>query len=88
MRYYNFLRDQKQSVSGFAENIKAPYELFVERLRSADPGLLEEGLRELDRLCMGSKGKWEALTKTNAADQEESGGFSFGFGEDEDGDVL
>ena len=74
-----FLRDQRQSISGFGEDVDSPYELFVERLQEADPELLEEGLRELDRLSKGGRGKWEALTKGNKDIDEDGGGFAFGF---------
>lgn len=74
----HFLRDQKQSISGFTDDVQNPYELFVERLRDHDPELLEEGLQELDRLSKIGK-NWETLTKI-ADEGEESGGFSFGFG--------
>lgn len=78
-----FLRDQKQSISGFSDQIDDPYQLFIDKLRSADPELLQEGMDELDRLSKGSRGKWEQLTKGDAEDVEEDGGaagFSFGFG--------
>jgi hypothetical protein len=76
-----FLRDQKQSISGFSDDIEDPYQLFVERLREADPALLEEGLLELEKLTLPGKnrGKWEELKEGT-----EAGGFSFGFGGDED----
>lgn len=81
-----FLRDQKQSISGFGENVADPYGLFVDRLREHDPTMLEEGLAALERISKGGKGKWEELTKTE--DEEGSGGgFSFGFGGDDDDDV-
>ena len=75
----HFLRDQKQSISGFTSEIENPYALFMERLREQDPVLLEEGLQELERLEKGAKGKWEELTKPKD-ETEETGGFSFGFG--------
>ena len=68
-----FLRDQKQSISGFSEDVDDPYALFVERLRESDPELLEEGLRGVDR-----KGRWETLTKDVVNDG--NAGFAFGFG--------
>jgi hypothetical protein len=76
-----FLRDQKQSISGFSDDIEDPYQLFVERLREADPKLLEEGLLELEKLALPGKnrGKWEELKEDT-----EAGGFSFGFGGDDD----
>lgn len=83
----HFLRDQKQSISGFSNDVDDPYTLFVDRLREQDPALLEEGLKELERLEKGTKGKWEDLTKPKD-EVEEAGGFSFGFGGgDSDEDV-
>ena len=83
-----FLRDQKQSISGFCDEVSEPYELFVDRLREHDPELLDEGLVELERLSKkGTKGKWEQLTKAGDDDEEEAGGgFSFGFGGGDDED--
>ena len=77
-----FLRDQKQSISGFSEDVEDSYTLFVDRLRGFDFEVLEEGLREMDR-----KGKWETLTKAENDDQNE-GGFSFGFGADDDDEEI
>ncbi|KAK5133260.1 hypothetical protein LTR08_007994 [Meristemomyces frigidus] len=83
-----FLRDQKQSISGFSDAVEDPYALFIERLREDDPQLLEEGLQELERLSKGGKGKWEELTKGSAAAEADEGGFSFGFnGDDDDAEV-
>lgn len=81
-----FLRDQKQSISGFSNDVEDAYELFVQRLRAFDSELLEEGLTKLERLSKQGKGKWEELTKSGEDQNEETGGFSFAFevGEDED----
>ncbi|KAF2281256.1 F-box domain-containing protein [Westerdykella ornata] len=77
-----FLRDQRDQVSGFREDVcDRAYELFVERLKEAHPHILEQGLQELERKSKKGRGRWEELTK---ADEEESGGFSFGFGGDDD----
>jgi hypothetical protein len=90
-----FLRDQREQVSGFAEEVaERAFELFVERLRESDAEVLEEGLRELERRGKGKKGRgrWEELTKgkVEGGEGEEDGagggGFSFGFGGD-DSDV-
>ncbi len=77
----SFLRDQKQSVSGFDEDVQDAYELFVDRLREKEPEVLDEALEELDRLANGkaAKGMWEELRE-----EEEDGGFSFGFGGGDD----
>lgn len=77
-----FLRDQRAEVSGFREEVcDRAYELFVERLQEDCPEVLEEALRELEKKGKGKRGKWEELTK---GVEEEQGGFSFGFGGDDD----
>lgn len=85
----HFLRDQKQSISGFIDDVENPYELFVERLRAYNPEVLSAGLADMERISKGSKGKWEELTKSTCTQDmdEASGGFSFGFGDDSDVDV-
>ncbi|KAF2187764.1 F-box domain-containing protein [Zopfia rhizophila CBS 207.26] len=78
-----FLRDQRDQVSGFMEEVAdTAFELFVERLRERDPEILEEGLRDLGRQGKKGRGRWEELTK--GVENEENGGFSFGFGGDDD----
>lgn len=80
-----FLRDQKQSISGFSDDVQDPYALFVGRLREHDEALLEEGLLEMDKLSKGGRGKWDELTKpAETENNTEGGGFSFGFGDDDD----
>ncbi|KAK4628926.1 F-box protein [Fulvia fulva] len=76
----HFLRDFPQNISGFSDAVKDPYGLFVDRLKEQDPELLEEGMKELERLSKIGKG-WEELTKGGADDEHNvGGGFSFGFG--------
>ena len=81
-----FLRDQREQVSGFKEDVADhAYELFVEKLREQHPEILEEGLEKLER--RSKPGKWEALTK-GAEEEQGGGGFSFGFaGDDSDADI-
>ncbi|KAL5115292.1 hypothetical protein ACEQ8H_006804 [Pleosporales sp. CAS-2024a] len=80
-----FLRDQRGQVSGFKADVcDGAYELFVEKLQDAYPHLLAEGLAELEKKkTKGKRGKWEELTK-GGEHEEEAGGFSFGFGDDDD----
>lgn len=78
-----FLRDQRDQVSGFKDEVcDRAYELFVERLEGTHPEILREGLQELERKGKQGRGKWEELTKGD--EEEETGGFSFGFGGDDD----
>lgn len=86
-----FLRDQKQSISGFSDEVEDPYQLFVDKLRAADPELLEEGLAELDRISKGNRGKWEQLTKGDTHEDDQENGessFSFGFGAGDDDEEV
>lgn len=80
-----FLRDQRGEVSGFRDDVcDRAYELFVERLGDEYPEVLEEGLAELEKKGKKSRGKWEELTKGGDDESEDAGGFSFGFGGDDD----
>jgi hypothetical protein len=80
-----FLRDQRSEVSGFREDVcDKAYELFVKRLGQEYPEILEEGLAELEKQGKNGRGRWEELTKGGDGEQNTSGGFSFGFGGDDD----
>ncbi|KAF2155738.1 F-box domain-containing protein [Myriangium duriaei CBS 260.36] len=80
----SFLRDRPEQVTGFRD-VQDPYALFVEKLREKEPGLLEEALQKLDRKAERSKGKWEQLVAKNTEEEDAAGGgFSFGFGGDDD----
>ena len=78
-----FLRDQKNGISGFRNDVEDPYELFIKRLQEQYPKDFEEAI---DRL-QNKKRKWEDLVNGNNEESEKGGGFSFGFGgEDELGE--
>jgi hypothetical protein len=81
-----FLRDQRCEVSGFEGDAgERAYELFVDRLGDCYPEVLEAGLKELERRGKKGRGKWDELVKGKDEDgKEESAGFSFGFGGDDD----
>lgn len=83
-----FLRDQREQVSGFREDVaEKAYELFVEKLGERHPEILAEGLAKLERRGKQGRGKWEELTK-GAEEESGGGGFSFGFaGDDSDADI-
>ena len=87
----HFLRDSPEQVSGFKDDVKDPYGLFVQKLGELHPDILEEGLRELNIKDKGRRGRWEALVKpTEPVDGESTSGFSFGFGgadDDDDADI-
>ena len=82
-----FLAHKFDQVSGFRRDIENPYELFVEKMQEAHPGLLENGLNDIvrqDQNQQGKKRKWELLVKSDYEDQIQAETFSFGFGGDEE----
>lgn len=80
-----FLRDKKDQVTGFKGNVEDPYALFVEKLREHEPEALEEALAKLERRDKGGRGRWEEIKASNEEDMGgEAGGFTFGFGGDDD----
>ncbi|KAI1082887.1 F-box domain-containing protein [Whalleya microplaca] len=78
----SFLGDKPDQVTGFKRNIESPYGLFVERLRGSYPQLLDEALNEIERRNRNKKRKWEETIGNK--DDNENGGFSFGFGGDDE----
>lgn len=56
------------------------------RLREQMPELLDEALPKLEKMSKGPKGRWEELTKPQDL-AEDAGGFSFGFGDNDDEEV-
>ncbi|KAK5001016.1 hypothetical protein LTR66_000221 [Elasticomyces elasticus] len=79
-----FLRDKPDQVSGFKQDVKDPYGVFVEKLGMQYPEVLRESLEELDRMGKGKKGMWEELTKSTANIEESEFSFGFGNGDDEE----
>ncbi|KAI1096200.1 Clavaminate synthase-like protein [Rostrohypoxylon terebratum] len=83
----SFLKDKPDQVTGFKRNIESPYKLFEERLKAHYPDLLNEAAAELERRSQNKKRKWEeAIGKTNDAENS-AGGFSFGFGGDDEDEI-
>lgn len=76
----SFLKDKADQVSGFRPDVTNPYELFTERLRQKDPALLDNALRRMEEKAQ-KKRKWDEVVV--GAAEEQSGGFSFGFGGDD-----
>jgi hypothetical protein len=82
----SFLRDKPDQVTGFQRDVADPYGLFVERLKEKYPDLLSEALLALEKKNTQKKRKWD--TAIGAEEEEPAGGFSFGFGSDnEDSDI-
>lgn len=79
-----FLRNKPDQVSGFSDAVENPYELFVRRMRSRHPGLLEEALAKIHGNTEGRKRKWDSVTGTiEARPPRGSGMFSFDFVDDD-----
>ena len=79
-----FLRDKPDQVSGFGNDVKNSYELFVQKMRSRHPQLLEEALAKIDGNSEGKKRKWDSVTGTDEARSATGNGmFSFDFVDDD-----
>lgn len=78
-----FLRDKADQVSGFDGNIDRPFELFTERLEKQYPDILTKALELADKKS-GKKRKWDATIGKEDQKDDSAGGFSFGFGGDDD----
>lgn len=76
----DFLKNKPDQVSGFKSDVKDPYALFIERLGEQHPDLLE--MQEKD----SKKRKWEEIVHKSDGIVEDTGGFSFGFGDAIDDD--
>ncbi|KKY18939.1 putative f-box and domain [Phaeomoniella chlamydospora] len=74
-----FLKDKSDQISGFSNDVVDPYVLFTERLRERHPELMDS----LDSSTI-KKRKWEEVVHNDSKDDPETGGFSFGFGGDDD----
>lgn len=80
-----FLRDKPDQVTGFTCDVADPYQLFADRLREQNPGLLEEALEVLEANKESRKRKWDVAV--GPCDEDAGGGFSFGFGSDDDEEI-
>lgn len=87
----DFLCNKADQVSGFRRDVTNPSERFVARMREIHPDLLEQAWEEMKKRSEGKKRKWDEIvhgkTEEDDANEEEGGGFSFGFGDDSDVEV-
>ncbi|KAL6715866.1 hypothetical protein ACLMJK_006827 [Lecanora helva] len=84
----DFLKNKSDQVSGFKNDIKDPYELFVQRMENLYPNLLHSALTDLEKASTGKKRKWEELVNgSNDHDCTEPAGFGFAFFDKDDGDI-
>jgi hypothetical protein len=71
-----FLRDKADQVSGFKDDVKDPYSLFIERLKEVHPDLAASV-----ESASTKKRKWEDVVGEESSTAN-SHAFSFGFGND------
>lgn len=82
-----FLKDKPDQVSGFRSDVKNPYETFLEKMKELHPRFLQEALAEMERINQGKKRKWDQLVRGDEENGDGSSGFSFGFGDEREGEI-
>lgn len=82
-----FLKDKPDQVSGFKSDVGNPYETFVEKMKGLHPESLQEALAEMEKINQGKKRKWDQLVRGDEENERGGAGFSFGFGDEYEGDV-
>ncbi|KAF2968163.1 hypothetical protein GQX73_g5458 [Xylaria multiplex] len=82
----SFLKNKPDQVTGFKRTIDSPFELFVQRLEQNYPKLLNEALDELSQRSERKKRKWDEAVGIKNEELNGSGGFSFGFAEEDEED--
>lgn len=81
----SFLKENTaDQVSGFKKDVSDPYGTFVQRMQEQHPEILEQALAELAKRAESKKRKWDAAVGISEGD---TGGFSFGFGDDSDEEI-
>jgi hypothetical protein len=88
----DFLSNKADQVSGFRRDVTNPYERFVAKMQESHPESLQSALDELKKKSEGKKRKWDEIvhgkpSTDDANGEPETGGFSFGFGDDSDAEV-
>jgi hypothetical protein len=84
----SFLKSKPDQVSGFKRMVDSPFELFVQRLENKFPELLNEALEEVNQRGQKKKRKWEEAVGVKDEETNGTGGFSFGFAEEDDDDEI
>ena len=82
-----FLKDKPEQVSGFSNDIKNPYQLFVDKMSSKHPSKMESSFSKMNMVDHGKKRKWETIVNSAQPDQHQKNEFSFGFGEEDEIEV-
>ena len=76
-----FLETKPEQVSGFATDVSDPYALFIQRLNQQRPDLVHLIEQTHER-----KRKWETVVSRADEGSRQPNGFTFGFGNDIDGE--
>ena len=84
----DFLKTKRDQVSGFRHGANNAYELFVEKVREMYPDILNKALGEMEKIHQGKKRKWDQLVNGDDEHDGKTRGFSFGFGDGDEEDVL
>ena len=82
----DFLKTKPDQVSGFHNDVKNAYELFVGKMRELYPELLDKALGEIGKMHAGKKRKWDQLINGDDEHITNARAFSFGFGHEDDDD--
>ncbi|KAK4698148.1 hypothetical protein P7C71_g39, partial [Lecanoromycetidae sp. Uapishka_2] len=83
----DFLKNKPDQVSGFNKDVTNAYDLFLDKVRTLYPALLETVMEEMESVQQGRKRKWDQLMKDTQDEVSNAEGFNFGFGDAEDEDV-
>lgn len=83
----NFLKHKSDQISGFKDGFNDAYELFVRKLKSAHPSVIDKALKQMEVSRVAKKRKWDDLVAGDPEDTAEAGGFSFGFGNGNEEDI-
>ena len=83
----DFLRDKADQVSGFRSHDNTTlWDLFARQMEVKYPGLIEEVVKR--KAAQNGKRKWDAIVDAGYEEgRTKTGGFSFGFTEDDDQDA-
>jgi len=84
----DFLKNRPDQVTGFKKDVASPYHLFIERLQDYDHALLEKALRDISPTAEHKKRKWDEAIHNEKEEGSAQGGFSFGFGGDDESDDI
>ena len=83
----DFLKNKPDQVSGFRDDVKNAYDLFVDKVRKLNPEALDRALGEMVKVRKGKKRKWDQLVNGYDERPPKETSFSFDFWDEDDEDV-